>query len=279
MKRNNKFMRASGILLVLTLITSCFVGGTFAKYVTDDQGADTARVAKWGVTVEAANKKAFSISYGRNDSGADSSLVDTVISGNTEKVVAPGTKGSFGGYDEDDKVLPALTISGTPEVAVNVSTEATVTLENWTDNKDQLYDPYCPLVFTITCDNGTGEKKQIVCGLAYDNNSGGINTFERKIESAINEALNGDYTAGTVLDDLELYITWEWPFNDTDDDAYTDTEHSSHTAADSILNEDTYTHEYEQNDEADTHLGDWVNDGRKAPSITINLETTVKQID
>lgn len=34
-------MRASGILLVLTLITSCFVGGTFAKYISEGQGEDS----------------------------------------------------------------------------------------------------------------------------------------------------------------------------------------------------------------------------------------------
>lgn len=46
MKRNNKLMRASGFLLVLTLITSCFVGGTFAKYVSRAETSDSARVAK-----------------------------------------------------------------------------------------------------------------------------------------------------------------------------------------------------------------------------------------
>lgn len=50
MKRN-RWMRAGGLLVVLTLITSCFVGGTFAKYVTENEGMDTARVAKWGVEV------------------------------------------------------------------------------------------------------------------------------------------------------------------------------------------------------------------------------------
>ena len=51
MKKNSKLMRASFVLLVLTLITSCFVGGTFAKYVSEGEGTDSARVAKWGVEV------------------------------------------------------------------------------------------------------------------------------------------------------------------------------------------------------------------------------------
>ena len=46
--KKTKFMRAALLLLVLTLITSCFVGGTFAKYTTSANGSDSARVAKWG---------------------------------------------------------------------------------------------------------------------------------------------------------------------------------------------------------------------------------------
>mgnify|MGYP002508629535 CR=1 FL=1 len=43
--------RFVAMLLVLVLMTSCFVGGTFAKYTTADSASDTARVAKWGITV------------------------------------------------------------------------------------------------------------------------------------------------------------------------------------------------------------------------------------
>lgn len=39
-------MRAAVLMLALVLITSCFVGGTFAKYVTSGTGGDNAKVAK-----------------------------------------------------------------------------------------------------------------------------------------------------------------------------------------------------------------------------------------
>ena len=45
-------MRVAGLLLALVLVTSCFVGGTFAKYVTGNYGEDNARVAKFGVAVQ-----------------------------------------------------------------------------------------------------------------------------------------------------------------------------------------------------------------------------------
>ena len=48
--KKSKTMRAASFLLVLTLMTSCFVGSTFAKYTTTATGTDTARVARWGFT-------------------------------------------------------------------------------------------------------------------------------------------------------------------------------------------------------------------------------------
>ena len=46
--RKNRTMRVAALLLALTLITSCFVGGTFAKYTTSNSASDQARVAYWG---------------------------------------------------------------------------------------------------------------------------------------------------------------------------------------------------------------------------------------
>ena len=46
--KKNRMMRLASILLVLVLMTSSVVGGTFAKYTTSVEGYDTARVAKWG---------------------------------------------------------------------------------------------------------------------------------------------------------------------------------------------------------------------------------------
>ncbi len=41
-------MRVAAIVLALVLVTSCFVGGTFAKYVAKATGEAEARVAYWG---------------------------------------------------------------------------------------------------------------------------------------------------------------------------------------------------------------------------------------
>ncbi len=81
--RKNKTMRAATLLLALTLITSCFVGGTFAKYITKTGGSDDVRVAYWG--------------FHSDGTGLELDLFDaeydgTVKSENGDNVIAPGTE-------------------------------------------------------------------------------------------------------------------------------------------------------------------------------------------
>ena len=123
--RKNKMMRLASALLVAVLLTTCAISGTFAKYVTTESGSDTARVAKWGVSITATGET-FAESYG-----------DTVVSSETDvNVVAPGTSGS----------LAAITLAGSPEVAVVVNYDATLTLDGWAVPGD---DFYCPIVIDV----------------------------------------------------------------------------------------------------------------------------------
>lgn len=86
--KGSKLPKLAALLLVLTLATTCFVSGTFAKYVSEGEGKDAARVAKWGVKVEITGD-GFKTTYGKDEVNAN---VDgpTVVSSTTEKVVAPG---------------------------------------------------------------------------------------------------------------------------------------------------------------------------------------------
>ena len=51
--KKNILMRIGSTALVLTMITSYIISGTYAKYITSDSASDTARVAKFGVVVTA----------------------------------------------------------------------------------------------------------------------------------------------------------------------------------------------------------------------------------
>ena len=144
-------LRAAGLLFALVLITSCFVGGTFAKYVTSKSASDIARVARFGVKITAEDHTAFKTTYTTDATGL-SIDTNTVISGDGEKVVAPGT-------GEDNAAT--LSITGKPEVAVHVELTMSgmdVFLEagehpdltaTSPTAKFTLNDRYYPVVFTL----------------------------------------------------------------------------------------------------------------------------------
>lgn len=57
--RKNRTMKLAALLLVLTLITSCFVGGTFAKYTSTATATDTVEVANWDVKINDGDFSVF----------------------------------------------------------------------------------------------------------------------------------------------------------------------------------------------------------------------------
>lgn len=194
MMRKNRMMRAAAGLLVATLLSTSIIAGTFAKYVTSGTGTDTARVAKWGVTVT-ANGETFAKEYNKTD---NSFTLDTKTVESTADVVAPGTSGS----------MAKMTLSGTPEVAVKVNYAGAFKLD---DNWKVAEEFYCPLIIKVKSANGETEIKQ----------TENINTAE-KFNTAVNNAIaaySKEYKAGTNLGTVDgdsLTVTWEWPFGGND---------------------------------------------------------------
>lgn len=214
--KKNSTMRVAALLLALTLMTSCFVGGTFAKYTTADSGSDIARVAHWGVTVT-ANGTMFEKLYGKDDNTYV--LQDnTVISSEDEwKVVAPGTTHG----------MSEVVLEGSPEVATRVTYTATVNLNGWVLSDGTT--EYCPLIFTIE------GKTYGMSGLGYtlDNEYATVALFETGIKDAI-EACKKDYVANkdlaTVSGDYPS-VSWSWPFETSDANNVKDTDLGNKAAA------------------------------------------------
>jgi len=79
-------MRLASVLLILTLLSTSVISGTFAKYTTAVGGTDTARVAYWGFGLDSEMTIAglFTDVY---DTSADPS----VDSKDGDDVIAPGT--------------------------------------------------------------------------------------------------------------------------------------------------------------------------------------------
>jgi hypothetical protein len=186
--RKNKMMRLASALLVAVLLTTCAISGTFAKYVTEDTGSDYARVAKWGVVIEADSFDMFKNEYETTDSGFSGAY--SVSSSNGDKLLAPGTDGKFAD----------IAITGTPEVAVEVSIVADVAVTgDWT----VAGDFYCPVVVTV----GTTP----ISGLDY--------TSAADFAKAIKDEIDGKSAKydpktdlGTIYNNTNLDLAWEWAF-------------------------------------------------------------------
>ena len=184
--KKNIMLRLSAVLLVAVLLTTCVISGTWAKYVTTDTANDSARVAKWGVTVD-VESPAFLKEYAANEDHG--TITNTVVA--TEKVLAPGTKGT----------LATVKINGTPEVAVEVAVDLNITLSNWsvdvTDDGNDNPVFYCPLVFAVGNDKVNGA----TCTSEDD--------LKTKIEALVDAATK--YAVGANFD-KDITLTWEWAF-------------------------------------------------------------------
>lgn len=186
--KKNVMMRLASFLLVAVLISTSAISGTYAKYVTEGSASDTARVAKFGVEVS-VSADAFATEYDADTTVTDVSgtaIAKTVVSSTTDKLVAPGTKGTLG----------VTGVTGTPEVAVNIKREVTkLALTGW--EVDGVY--YCPLTITV----GSTD----ICGVDYTS----ADAFANAVKTAINSDAN--FAPNTPLDDAcDLNISWAWAF-------------------------------------------------------------------
>lgn len=174
--KKSKTIIVAAIVLMLCLITTCVVGTTLAKYTTSGSGSDSAQVAKWGVKIEILGDKLFNNEY-KNSSNA-------VTVKSTSDVVAPGTSGST-----------TFSISGTPEVALNVSIDFDMTSDVY------LYT-YHPLVFTLK------QVRNYAGDVDVTLKSGTL----KEIETYLSSWSNKNYNPNTVLD-ATFELSWEWKFD------------------------------------------------------------------
>lgn len=193
--KKNVMMRIASFLMVAVLLSTCAISGTFAKYVSTDYTQDSARVAKWGVTItgkKGTENTMFSDSYKDTPATytANEDLATITVQADTQNtnVVAPGT----------NSTLSAFAITGTPEVDVTVTYVADLTLTGWQVDGDF----YCPIVFNV---NGTEIKQDAT------NNTAAL--LEAAVEAEI-EAASATYHTNTDLSAVndDLTVTWSWAF-------------------------------------------------------------------
>ena len=189
--KKNKMMRLASLLLVLVLMTSSIVGGTFAKYTTSVNSYDEARVAYWG----------FQSTNSMDITGLFKDVYDNVDSVDDADVIAPGTTGSatfaFAWDEEVSAYGSAVTATG-PEVSYNFKIEVV-------ENCDTLIKNNKNIQWKL--DSGTyGTWDKLIAEIrALSGADGGQKVY----------APNTLPTAFSATDDVHT-ISWQWIFEGTE---------------------------------------------------------------
>jgi hypothetical protein len=244
--KKNVMLKIASVLMIAVLLTTCAISSTFAKYTTT--GAtfkDEAVVAKWGVQINAKTEGLFADTYALdNAAGSVTNAVKAKVD-----VVAPGTTASANAL---------YTVTGTPEVAIEVIRDFDIKLDGWyIDGTTE----YCPLIITVNkVDYYVGKEADTQTGAAA------IDSVDALISAVKFAVLGADVTTKTEyfepnkdLGEIACLadISWRWDFD-----------------------KDTQLTVKNQSDENDTKLGNWALDvSATAPSVEISFSMTVNQIN
>ena len=138
--KKNKSMRLAAVLLVLVLLTTSVIGGTFAKYTGAAEATDSARVAKWDIQLNGQSiTKTFNIDlfntvYDENGTDAEDHI--KVADGS---IIAPGTAGSFDiDLTNNSEVTAEYTIDYTVSNPANIPVKFSLDGTDWKDSIDDL---------------------------------------------------------------------------------------------------------------------------------------------
>lgn len=201
-------LKVTAILLCVTLMSTAVLSTTFAKYTTSGSGSTSARVAKWGITLQPMTdvKKVWENSAGIN---AQSSTTDNII--------APGTGGD----------LVRFRLEGNPEVAQEV--DFNLNFFDIFGGYDNLIgqETYFPILITVGIKAYNGSNEEITVD--------GITTKEEYLiesDETISEFAEGVATEAKILLDhdvtpngwggtkyAEYFVRWDWFYDDADIDA------------------------------------------------------------
>lgn len=202
--KKNTMMRLASALLVLVLLTTCAISGTFAKYVTANDAEDGARVAKWGVNfslTKTDDKDLFTAEYAENNDPQSSGV--SVKAYNGDKLVAPGTSGNlitFAVTEEADA----------PEVSYEVTFAITDTADTvWLKQGSETYEP---IVWTVKL----GENAETTYTLAEMVAAiEGYKFYYNVDDGKYYEWSNGAWETTGSDTAPSVTVNWAWDFDDS----------------------------------------------------------------
>ena len=182
----NKTLRLGLVALLLVAVTMSIISGTLAKYVDSFNGSDSARVAKFEYTVEGLDKTNNTIDIFKtaDDTGI---LGDKDGNNTTDKLIAPGTNGSF-----------EVTLTNKSEVLI----KADYTFKETNDAKvpvvyeydSKYYSSVLPVDAEVTLHDGDADKAKVFGDLTA-------------LATAIGDATEVGYDKTKVIT-----VNWAWAF-------------------------------------------------------------------
>ncbi len=178
MEKSKTFLRAAGILMGATMLTTCVLGGTLAKYATDSgKLAADGTIAKWKVNVNGADITKLSGKIDLFDAVFDTATSDPSLLGAGQpddeikeaNMIAPGTWGDC-----------SMEIENASDVDANIA----VTLEKDTSNN-------LPLQFSTNGDSWSDDLTTVLSG------------FDTNFEAGQTKTVN---------------LLWKWDFDASGED-------------------------------------------------------------
>ena len=196
----NKTMKMILITLLIAMIALVLVSGTYAKYTSCASGSDTARVAKWSFIVGGADtvtENTFTFDLFKTIKDTDGEDEVDVISANADRVIAPGTSGSFDLVLENKSETTAkygitYTVTNTASIPVQFSVNGT----DWTDSLADVVESDTDT--KLDANNGT-KTITIQWRWAYENTKENATTEEKKATDDKDIALGKAGTAKLIV--------------------------------------------------------------------------------
>lgn len=179
----NKTMKMILITLLIAMIALVLVSETYAKYTSSASGSDTARVAKWSFIVggnDIVAENTFTFDLFKTIKDTDGKDEADVVSANADRVIAPGTSGSFDLVLENKSETSAkysvtYTVTNTESIPVQFSVNGT----DWKDNIEELNISTSATDTKLDANNGT-KTITIQWRWAYENTKENATTEEKK---------------------------------------------------------------------------------------------------
>lgn len=153
MKKDNKLVKFTLFVLLITIVAIVLVSGTFAKYTSKVSGSSsTATVAKWSIEVNdteitVGNPSVdFDLFTTINDTGNTAAETDVV-----SNKIAPGTEGKF-----DLKIENLSEVSAKYSIKFELPENNTIPIEFSADNGANWYKASDPILSTSDLAAQTG---------------------------------------------------------------------------------------------------------------------------